>query len=120
MRVQKNWLDANGEPMPGTFRNHPTRSDGMSTDWNKYATPEECRLRGRTPSDNAVIQLMVEDVRKIPEQVVEHTPIYEPLSDPPLFNRAHTDVFGDKDKNTEVRFHFMKIYSFVIKLDQKP
>jgi hypothetical protein len=117
MRVHKNWLDDNGEPKPGAFRNHPTRSDGMSTDWNKYATPEECRLRGRTPDDNAVVQFSVEDVRGIPEQIVEHTPIYEPLSNPPLFNRAHTDVFGEK--STEVRFHFMKIYSFIIKLEKE-
>lgn len=113
MRVHKNNIDSNGEPIPGAFRNHPTRADGMSTDWNKYASPEDCRQRGRTPNENGVICLAVNEVRKIVGQIVEHTPIYEPSSTPPLFNRAHTDVFGEK--TTEVRFHLMQIYRWVIK-----
>lgn len=117
MRVHKNNLDSNGEPIPGAFRNHPTRADGMSTDWKEYSTPKECQVRGRTPEDNAVIILPVAEVRKIVGQIVEHTPIYEPLSEPPVFNQAHTDVFGEK--TTEVRFHFMKIYSFAIRLEKK-
>ena len=118
MRVHKHNLDANGEPIPGAFRNQPTRADGMSTDWNKYSTPEEGQARARTPGDNAVIVLPVAAVREIAdEQIVEHTPIYEPLAEPPIFNRAHTDVFGEK--NTEARFHFMKIYRFAIRLEKK-
>ena len=84
MRVHKNQLDRSGEPIPGAFRNRPQSTDGMSTDWEKYATPEECRDRGRTPSDNAVIQLKVADVRDIPCQIVEHTPINNPTEMPPL------------------------------------
>ncbi len=117
MRVHKNNLDANGEPIPGAFRNHPTRTDGMSTDWKEYSTPEDCRARARTPTDNAVIILPVAAVRKIPGQTVEHTPIYEPLAEPPVFNRAHTDVFGEK--TTEARFHFMKVCSFAIRLEKR-
>lgn len=118
MRVHKNNLDATGEPIPGAFRNQPTRADGMSTDWEKYSTPEECQARARTPRDNAVIILPVAEVRKIAGQTVEHTPIYEPLSDQPIFNRAHADVFGEK--TTEARFHFMRIvrtYGFAIRLE---
>ena len=117
MRVHRNNLDPNGEPIPGAFRNQPTRADGMSTDWQKYSTPEECQRRARTPSDNAIIILPVAEIRKIDGQKVEHTPIYEPLCDPPNFNRAHTDVFGEK--TVEARFHFMRIYSFAIRLENK-
>lgn len=116
MRVHKNQLDGNGEPIPGAFRNRPQPTDGMSTDWEKYATPEECRGRARTPSDNAVIQLKVADVRDIPCQVVEHTPINDPLGMPPNVNRAHTDVFGDKD--TEVRLRYLQIYKTVIRFEE--
>lgn len=119
MRVHKNNLDSNGEPIPGSFRNQPTRADGMSTDWDKYSTPEECQARARTPEVNAIIVLAVAEVRKIADkQMVEHTPIYKPLSEPPEFNHAHTDVFGEK--TTEARFHFMRMYSFAIRLETKP
>jgi hypothetical protein len=117
MRVHEKNLDSNSEPIPGAFRNQPTRADGMSTDWNKYSTPEECQQRARTPSVNAIILLPVAEVRKIASQTVEHTPIYEPLSEPPLLNRAHTDVFGEK--TTEARFHLMRIYSFAIRLEKQ-
>ena len=118
MRVHKNNLDSNGEPIPGAFRNQPTRADGMSTDWQKHSTPEEGKARARTPDDNAVIVLSVAAIREIADkQMVEHTPIYEPLAAPPNFNRAHTDVFGEK--TTEVRFHFMNIYRFAIRLEKK-
>ncbi len=117
MRVHKNNLDSNGEPIPGAFRNQPTRADGMSTDWNRHSTPEECQARAKTPEVNAVIILPVAEVCKIADQTVEHTPIYEPLSEPPILNRAHTDVFGEK--TTEARFHFMRIYRFAIKLEKQ-
>ncbi len=114
MRVHKNHFDLDGKLIPRVFQN---RGDGMSTDWNKYSTQEECQQRARKPSENAIIQLPVAEVRKIADQKVEHTPIYEPLSEPPILNRAHTDVFGEK--TTEARFHFMKIYSFAIRLEKQ-
>jgi hypothetical protein len=115
MRVHKNQLDADGEPIPGAFRNRPQSTDGMSTDWEKYSSPEECRNRARNPTDNAVIQLKVEDVRQIPEQIVEHTPIYQPATEPPNINRSHTDVYGEKD--AEVRLKLMRIYRMAIRLE---
>lgn len=115
MRVHKNQLE-NGEPIPGAFRNRPPSTDGMSTDWEKYATPEKCRNRARTPADNAVIELKVAEVRAIPRQVVEHTPVYQPAENPPNINRAHTDVFGEK-RNPEIRMKYLQIYRMVIKLE---
>ncbi len=115
LRVHKNQLE-HGEPIPGAFRNRPQSTDGMSTDWEKYATPEACRKRARTPADNAVIELTVGDVRAIPWQVVEHTPMYQPDENPPNINRAHTDVFGEK-RNPEIRLRYLQIYRMVIRVE---
>lgn len=38
MRVHKAVLSENGEPIPSSFRDH---GGAMSTEWNKYSTPEE-------------------------------------------------------------------------------
>jgi hypothetical protein len=93
MRVHDMWrkdVDVN----PGAFKNH---NGGMSTDWAKYSTPEETRQRARSPDRNAVVSLGVGAVRAIPGQEVVHTP------DTERRNRAHTDVFGDKDEEARVK-----------------
>ncbi len=81
----------------------------MSTDWNKYSTPLETRLRAKNPQANIVIALVAGDVRAIEGQRIEHTPINP--SDEQAGNRAHTDVFGEK--TTEVRLKFMQVWSAV-------
>jgi hypothetical protein len=95
MRVHKVNLE-NGEILPGGFKNRPTPKDGMSTDWDKYATAQDTRNGGRVPQDNAVIRLNVGKVREIPDQTVVHTP------DLLTQNRAHTDVFGEKHPQARV------------------
>lgn len=85
-RVHKTSLNDTGV-RPGAFRDV---GSSMSTDWEKYSTPEESRARARTPADNAIVSLLTGGVRKIPPLRVEHSP------DPELNNRAHTDVFGNK------------------------
>jgi len=105
MRVHKMKIDSDGEPIPGAFKNLPTSDDGMSTDWEKYSTPEETCQRGRVPLDNIVIRFLTGRVRNIPEQIVKHTP------DKENNNRAHTDVFGKK--TTQAREMFMSIYEKV-------
>jgi hypothetical protein len=35
--------------LPGIFRPH---DGGMSVDWEKYSSPEECRQRARIPEEN--------------------------------------------------------------------
>ena len=100
MRVHRQW-SKNGIPMPGAFRNH---AGGMSTDWAQYSTADQTRGRGRNPADNGVVRMHVGSVRGLPGQKVEHTP--EPT------NRAHTDVFGEKDE--EVRLKFVRICSWAI------
>ena len=84
-----------------------TPGSGMSTDWEKYATAEQTRHRGRQPAENyAVIELVAGEVRGVPEQTVVHTPNRE------LDNRAHTDVFGEK--TPEVRLKLMALYRMTI------
>lgn len=111
MRVSKNHIEPDGTILLIAFRAHgkpedPSSRKGMSTDWEKYSTPQECRRRallyGKDPNRYEVIQLNVGEVREIPDQTVEHTPIYEPHATPPIINQAHTDVFGEKDDEARV------------------
>ena len=103
MRVHRDYLDDDGEPIPQAFRNRPPRTGGMSTDWRKYSTAEETMGRARDRTANILIELLTGAVRKIPNQSVAHTPDIENN------NRAHTDVFGEK-KPVEIRERFMQIY----------
>jgi len=84
MRVHKSYY-RNGELLPIAFRDHER---GMSTDWSKYAHPEETRSRARDPSKNGVISMVVEQVRAIEGLAVQHAPLPE--------NRAHANVNGEK------------------------
>ena len=80
----------------------------MSTDWEKYATANECRNRAKAPADNAVIRVNAGRIRRIPGQTVEHAPIPE--------NRAHTEVYGDKKSDPEVRVRFLQLSTIEIPL----
>lgn len=114
MRVHRNDIK-DGRPAVGVFRNRGEGVDaGMSTDWSRYATPEETKGRAPAPAKNAVIEMVVGDVRRIPEQVVEHAP------DPERGNRAHTNVKGPKKANfagTQVRYKFLSIWRWAIELE---
>lgn len=112
-RVHRNNLDDKGAPIPGAFRNTPTKQDGMSTDWEKYSTPAETRARARSPAANSIIALAVGKVREIEAQTVEHTPVNPAPTILP--NRAHADVFGEK--TTEARLKFLQIYTPVSEIE---
>lgn len=114
MRVHKLDLDS-GIPELGAFRNRPKKTGSMSTDWSKYATPEETQWRARIPQDNGVIALNVGEVRSIQDQIVKHSPISNHQSLPN--NRSHTDVLGPK--NSEVRLKFRRIYRMIVNLPSK-
>lgn len=95
------WFD-DGELNTAAFRN-TLPSNGMSTDWNKYSTALETRRRSQRhpPEEYAVVQLPVGRVRAIPDQTVQHSPKDD--------NRAHTDVFGDKKLNPEIRVKYGRL-----------
>ena len=109
MRVHRQKVDQTGAPKPVAFQNKPTDTDGMSTDWEKYSTPQQTRQRARKPEDNIVISLVAGDVRAIEGQRIEHEPIEPAVEDPG--NRAHTEIFGEK--TTEARVKFMQIWKRV-------
>ena len=106
-RVHRRWFEPDGTIMPGVFRN---QGDGMSTDWNKYASPADTLCRAKSPSDNAVVRFIVGEIRsQISTQSVVHTPDIQTL------NRAHTDVRGPK--LAEERLNFLRIYRPEIPLE---
>jgi len=107
MRVHKNLLKPNGKIAPGVFRD---QGGAMSTDWEKYRTPNETLSAAKNPSDNGVISLPVRGVREIdcPDQEVTHTPSVE------LDNRAHTDVKGEK--STEARVKLKRLAYWIIEV----
>ena len=113
MRVHQNDCDKDtGNPIPGAFRNRPKDNpqSGMSTDWEKYASPQDTRNRGaKAATEYAVLGLSVAEIRRIPNQVVEHTPIPT--------NRSHTDVFGEK--TSEVRVRLLKAHRMLIRVGEK-
>lgn len=103
MRVHQTWFKRTGEIGTGAFQIH---GGGMSTDWCKYSTPRQTRERARTPRENAIVEMVVADVRAVPGQGVEHRPQPE--------NRAHTDVIGQKDE--EARVLLRRISKLVLSL----
>lgn len=105
MRVHKTW-SRNGSVSLSAFKNH---ANGMSTDWEKYSTAHQTRSRAKNPGVNAVVSLDVGSVRNIPGQSVQHTPDRE------FNNRAHTDVFGEK--NEEIRIMLRRLAEIVIPFD---
>lgn len=105
VRIHKTFRKRDGTISLGWVKNLPTPTHGMSTDWNKYATPEQTRARGKKPANEyAVGRLKVGKIRAIPQQTISHTPDRENN------NRAHTDIFGDKENDPEVRVLFGRAY----------
>ena len=108
MRVHKNWCPG-GELGPGVFRDH---GPGMSTDWEKYSTPEDSRNRAKCPAENGVLSLVVGAVRAIPPLAVQHSPDAETM------NRAHTDVLGPK--GPRVRIMLLRMFRWEIGVPATP
>ena len=89
--------------MSGFFKNMPADS-GMSCDWEKYSTPEESRRRAKDPSANGVLTMLAGEIRSVPRQRLAHDPIPT--------NRAHPQVFGDKDP--EARLKLKRLASWIL------
>ncbi len=105
-RMHKQYFEENLEIIPASgFR---PIGNSLSTDWSKYSTSEESRLKAKKPEENRIIQMNVGDVREVPLKV-QHNPSVK------FNNRAHTDVFGlvgiPKSELNEKR---MKLSSFSI------
>lgn len=99
MRVPIRTFARDGVLSAGAFKNH---GEGMSTDWDKYATAAATRARGRMPPEEYwVVGMNVGAVREVPGQTVHHPPLPD--------NRAHTDVRGEKDEEVRVKLRRLSL-----------
>ena len=90
-----------------TFRD---QGSGMSTDWSKYSKTEQTKARATNPNwCGGVISLVAGRVRLISGLTVEHEP------DRSMNNRAHTEVYGDKKSDPEVRVMLRRIFKWEIR-----
>ena len=98
-----------GELQPGAFKD---RGNGMSVNWDKYSSAQETKRQAtKTPDNNAVVIMVVRDIRDIDDLKVKHTP--QPL------NQAHSDVHGllsGREHRTEMRLLLLGIADIVIPL----
>jgi hypothetical protein len=106
-RLHRCYMQFDEEIPQGAFRD---QDGGMSTDWEKYSTPEETQKRAKKspPEDNGVLRLNVGGVREIKPLSVEHSPDPE--------NRAHTEVLGNKKKDPEIRLKLQRLAQWVIRI----
>lgn len=123
MRVHRGDF-AEGRADPGAFRDRG--GAGISTDWAKYAAPQDTRARARQPaSEYAVVALRAGTVRSETRLRVQHSPI---LPDPNgateldrRGNRAHADIFGlrnfSKVDQTDIRLTLSRVACVRIHLD---
>lgn len=93
----------------------------MSTDWERYARPEDTRTRGAKPaSAYAVIALSAGFVRSLAPLRVEHSPI-APAAAPPDGDHAQADILGlaasSKGDTVEIRLRLWRGHRFRICLD---
>jgi hypothetical protein len=106
MRAHQVYKKTDGTLKPGVFKD---QGDSMSTDWDRYSTPQETLDRARVPAQNAVISLNVGEVRAIDPLSVKHD--LRDVDGQPV-HRAHTSVFGEK--TPEVRLKLRRIHGWAI------
>ena len=108
-RIHKSFFEDDTTVIPSSsFR---PQGKTLSTDWNKYSTPERLQKRATNPEDNRVVELNVGGVRVIP-LTVNHAPDYVEM------NRAHTNVLGlislPRSKLSKIRTQLATLSSWVI------
>ena len=105
-RIHKSFFRG-GKLLPGVFREI---GDGMSADWEKYATPTESVCRAKVPTDNGIASFEARDIRNMNLEVI-HKPSKK--------NRSHSIVKG-KEKmikdDPEIRFKLLKLVKWKIEV----
>lgn len=128
IRVHKQNINPKtGLPRPAAFKNTPASGPSLSSDWERYTTPEKSReligkqyKKGTTDFKNPlfffIVSVIVKNIYNLNcNQLIEHTPKYqnpEPIGDPN--NRAHSSITGDKT-DEEIRLKFVNISNWEIK-----
>lgn len=112
LRMHRSRWPTNTDPLTyipaGGFVEKPDEGCGMSTDWAKYSSPTESRMRAEEPEKNAIFELLVSDIEEIGEQLVKHEPDRE------RNNRAHTAVYGVTKRPTRIRREYSRIAKLLI------
>lgn len=112
--VHRTWRRKNGEIAPSAFVGRMTSPNAyeLSTDWCRYSTPEDTRMRARNPMDCGVYEALVGQIRTVPGQSVVHAPVQNDAS--MRDNRAHCDVIGPDQDDPEVKRLFSRYFAEVI------
>jgi len=86
-------------------------NNGISTDWNKYSTPEESQYRASEPEKNGIIQIKVALIRLYKNLTIVHAPLPS--------NRAHSLINGlksyKKEDQTDIRKRLARSAEWIIK-----
>ncbi len=110
-RVHKNHMD-NGEVLPVAFeeRGRIEETKSMSTDWEKYSTPERLKEKARKPELNAVISFIKQNLIDINLRVKHRPTIYQ----------AHTDVNGISkpiQRDPKIRLILCDLFNWEINIE---
>jgi hypothetical protein len=72
------------------FDPHPKGSTQMSTNWQKYSTPQDLQQLAKAPEKNGVVSFVVEKLRQIPYPLQV---IHDPIVSESFRNQAHALVY---------------------------
>ena len=116
---------------PRAFCNTPANGNNMSTDWDKYTTPQQTldhvskqyktgKTEFKNKDDFGVVSFSVDKIKEIDKN---HTVLHDPIENIPEIigdpsNRAHAivdgKISGDKEDSLEVRALFAEIANWEI------
>ena len=118
LRVHKTYIDDEGEVNVGVFKEQEEGNQkSMSTDWEKYSTPEDSRNRARKPDLNGIVHFIAGNLRNLTLSVT-HSPI-----DPnPTIkaNQAHTNIKGKNkpiEDDQEIRLKLLDEFEWDIRIE---
>ncbi len=123
VRVNREYIQKKGDkiglPNTGAFYNTPKNGSDLSSDWNKYSTPEDSRERigkefklsklgqYKTSSEFYIVSFKVQDIYDLElEQSIEHSPRQENFPDEIdgfPWNRSHCSIIGDASLERRTR-----------------
>jgi hypothetical protein len=118
-----------GLPKPSAFKNTPETGPDLSSDWNKYSTPQQSREHigkeyrhgkdeFKNPLDFFIVSFKVQDILDLDlNQKVEHSPRQDNFPDEIAgspWNRSHCSIIGDAE---ERRVRMIDIAKWEIKAE---
>ncbi len=117
VRVHKDKIESKGVsvglPKPSAFKNTPETGPDLSSDWNKYSTPQLSREHigkeyrhgkdeFKNPSDFFIVSFKVQDILDLDlNQKIEHSPRQDNFPDElqgSPWNHSHCSIIGDAEE----------------------